>query len=169
MGEDKSQGWSMVGQPRGLWGYVGRLFEEVLFNDFSLGPKSWGPRTFSWHSTEKCMSLCITSVQVCSVGWHWVNVFVLYLMKILRDGNTRWLNLSPEKPVCRSRSNITRHETTNWFKTGKGVWQGCTLSPCLFNFYTGYIMWNDVLDESQAGIKITRELSTTSDVQMMPL
>ena len=40
------------------------------------------------------------------------------------------------------------------FKTGEGVWQGCILSPCLFNLYAGYIMWNARLGKSQAGIKI---------------
>ena len=44
----------------------------------------------------------------------------------------------------------------DWFKTGKGVCQGCILSPCLFNFYAEYIMWNAGLDESQVGIKISR-------------
>ena len=44
----------------------------------------------------------------------------------------------------------------DWFKIGKGVHQGCILSPCLFNFYAEYIMWNAGLDEAQAGIKITR-------------
>ena len=48
------------------------------------------------------------------------------------------------------------HGTKDWFKIGKGVWQGCILSPCLFNFYTEYIMQNARLGESQAGIKITR-------------
>ena len=46
-----------------------------------------------------------------------------------------------------------RHETTDWFQIGKGVRQDCTLSPCLFNFYTEYIMQNARLDEAQAGIK----------------
>ena len=46
--------------------------------------------------------------------------------------------------------------TTDWFNTGKGVHQGCILSPCLFNWYTEYIMQNAGLDESQAGIKIDR-------------
>ena len=64
--------------------------------------------------------------------------------------------LSPEKPVCRSRSNRIRHGTTNWFKTGKGVRQGCILSPCSFNFYAESIMQNARLDESQARIKIAR-------------
>ena len=44
---------------------------------------------------------------------------------------------------------------TDWFQIGKGVCQGCILSPCLFNFYAEYIMWNAGLDEAQAGIKIS--------------
>ena len=46
------------------------------------------------------------------------------------------------------------HGTTDWFQTGKGVCQGCILSPCLFNFYAEYIMRNAGLEEAQAGIKI---------------
>ena len=46
----------------------------------------------------------------------------------------------------------TRHGTTNWLKIGKGVYQGCILSPCLFNLYAEYIMRNAGLDESQARI-----------------
>ena len=48
----------------------------------------------------------------------------------------------------------TRHGTTDWFQIGKGVCQGCMLSPCLFNLYAEYIMQNPWLDEAQAGIKI---------------
>ena len=48
----------------------------------------------------------------------------------------------------------TGHGTTDWFQIGKGVRQGCILSPCLFNFYAEYIMRNAGLDEEQAGIKI---------------
>ena len=44
----------------------------------------------------------------------------------------------------------------DWFQIGKGVHQGCVLSPCLFNLYAEYIMWNAGLDEAQAGIKIAR-------------
>ena len=50
----------------------------------------------------------------------------------------------------------TGHGTTDWFQTGKGVHQGCILSPCLFNFYAEYIMRNAGLEEAQAGIKIAR-------------
>ena len=50
----------------------------------------------------------------------------------------------------------TGHGITDWFQIGKGVYQGCILSPCLFNLYAGYIMWNVRLDEAQAGIKIAR-------------
>ena len=48
----------------------------------------------------------------------------------------------------------TGHGTTDWFQIGKGVHQGCILSPCLFNFYAEYIIRNAGLDEAQAGIKI---------------
>ena len=48
----------------------------------------------------------------------------------------------------------TGHGTTDWFQIGKGIRQACILSPCLFNFYTEYIMRNTGLEEAQAGIKI---------------
>ena len=48
----------------------------------------------------------------------------------------------------------TGHGTADWFQIGKGVCQGCILSPCLFNFYAEYIMRNAGLEETQAGIKI---------------
>ena len=51
----------------------------------------------------------------------------------------------------------TGHGTTDWFQIGKGIRQGCMLSPCLFNVYAEYIMWNAGLDEAQTGIKICWE------------
>ena len=83
----------------------------------------------------------------------------------------------PERLICLLKNLYagqeatvkTRHGTLDWFKTGKGVCQGCILSPYLFNLYTEYIMQNAGLDESQAGIKIVRKISrTTSDMQMTP-
>ena len=65
----------------------------------------------------------------------------------------------------------TGHGTTDWFQIGKGVRQGCLLSPCLFNLYAEYIMRNVGLEETQAGIKISPrqgEISITSDMQMTP-
>ena len=56
----------------------------------------------------------------------------------------------------------TRHLTMDWFQIGKGVCQGCRLSPCLFNLYAEYIMRNAGLDESQTGTKT--EISTTSNM-----
>ena len=60
----------------------------------------------------------------------------------------------------------TGHGTTDWFQIGKGVHQGCILSPCLFNIYAEYIMRNAGLEEAQTGIKIARRISITSDMQM---
>ena len=62
----------------------------------------------------------------------------------------------------------TGHGTTDCFQIGKGVRQGCILSPCLFNLYAEYIMRNAGLEETQTGIKIVGEISITSDMQMTP-
>ena len=76
------------------------------------------------------------------------------LWKILKE-------MGPDHLTCLLRSLYagqeatvrTGHGTIDWFKIGNGVHQGCILSPCLFNLYTEYIMWNTGLDEAQAGIK----------------
>ena len=62
----------------------------------------------------------------------------------------------------------TGHGIADWFQIGKGVRQGCILSHRLFNLYAEYIMRNTGLEEAQAGIKITGEISITSDMQMTP-
>ena len=78
------------------------------------------------------------------------------------DHNKLWKILPeiglPDHLTCLLRNLYatvrTGHGTTDWFQIGKGVHQGCILSPCLFNLYAEYIMWNAGLDEAQAGIKI---------------
>ena len=82
------------------------------------------------------------------------------------DHNKLWKNLQemgiPDHLTCLLRNLYagqeatirTGHGTTDWYQIGKGVRQGCILSPCLFNLYAVYIMRNTGLEEGQAGIKI---------------
>ena len=60
------------------------------------------------------------------------------------------------------------HGATDWFQIGKGIYQGCILSPCLFNLYAEYIMRNAGLEEAQAESRLPGEISITSDMQMTP-
>ena len=62
----------------------------------------------------------------------------------------------------------TGHGTTNWFQIGKGVCQGCIVSPCLFSLYAEYIMRNAGLEKAQAGIKIAgRTIRYADDTTLM--
>ena len=70
---------------------------------------------------------------------------------------TRPPDLPLDKCVSGQESARTRHGTTDWFQTGKGVCQGCILSPCLLNLYAEYSIRNARLDEAQAQIKIARK------------
>ena len=84
------------------------------------------------------------------------------------DHNKLWKILQemgiPDHLICLLRNMYagqeatvrTGHGTTDWFQIGKGICQGCILSPCLFNFYAEYIVRNAGLDDAQAGIKIAR-------------
>ena len=99
------------------------------------------------------------------------------------DHNTLWKTLKemgiPDHLTCLLRNLYagqeatvrTGHGTTDWFQKGKGVRQGCILSPCLFNLYAEYIMKNAGLDKAQAGIKIARkdinDLRYTDDTTLM--
>ena len=62
----------------------------------------------------------------------------------------------------------TGHGTTDWFQIGKGVRQGCILSPCLFNLYAEYIMRNAGLEKYKLESRLPGEISITSDMQMTP-
>ena len=71
-----------------------------------------------------------------------------------RDGNTRPPDLPSENLHAGQEATVrTGHGKTDWFKIGRGVRQGCILSPCLFNLYAEYIMQKAMLNETQAGIK----------------
>ena len=99
------------------------------------------------------------------------------------DHNKLWKILKeieiPDHPTCLLRNLYagqeatvrTGHGTTDWFKIGEGVHQGCTLSLCLFNLYAEYIMRNAGLEEAQAGIKISRgnisNLRNANDTTLM--
>ena len=96
------------------------------------------------------------------------------------DHNKLWKILKemgiPDHLICLLRNLYagkeatvrTGHGTTDWFQIGKGVRQGCILSPWLYNFYAEYIMRNAGLDEAQAGSRLPGEISITSDMQMTP-
>ena len=72
-----------------------------------------------------------------------------------RDGNTDHMTCLLRNLYAGQEATVrTGHGTTDWFQIGKGVCQGCILSPCLFNFYAEYTMRNAGLEETQAGIKI---------------
>ena len=79
------------------------------------------------------------------------------LWKILKEmGIPDHLTCLPDLYAGQEATVRTGHGTTDWFQIGKEVRQGCILSPCLFNFYTEYIMRNSGLEDAQAGIKIAR-------------
>ena len=80
------------------------------------------------------------------------------LWKILKEmGIPDRLTCLLRNPYAGQKATVrTGHGTTDWFQIGKGVCQGCTLSPCLFNLCAQYTMRNTELDEAQAGIKIAR-------------
>ena len=82
----------------------------------------------------------------------------------------------PDHPTCllinlyagQETTFRTGHGTTNWLQIGKGVCQGCILSPCLFNFYAEYIMRNAGLDEAQAEFKIAGRNINNLNMQITP-
>ena len=94
------------------------------------------------------------------------------------DQNKLWKSVKemgiPDHLTCLLKNLYAGQETTvttghgnkSWFQIGKGLCQGCILSPCLFNLYAEYIMENVGLDEAQTEVSIAGEISLTSDMQM---
>ena len=112
------------------------LFLAILCYNILLYPLS----SYYWTSKNLCL-------YICTYFLIYVNVYCLFppghLICLLRN------LYSGQEATVR-----TGHGTMDWFKIGKGVQQGCILSPCLFNLHAEYIMWNARLNEAQAGIKI---------------
>ena len=73
-----------------------------------------------------------------------------------------------EKYAGQETAAKTGHGTTNWFQIGKGVHQGCILSPCSFNLYAEYIMRNAGLEEAKLESRLLGEIPITSDMQVTP-
>ena len=86
----------------------------------------------------------------------YTKAFVWKLWKILKEAEiSDHLTCLLRNLYARQEAIIrSRHGTMDWFKIGKGVHQGCILSPCLFNLYAEYILQNARLEDSQTGIKI---------------
>ena len=103
---------------------------------------------------------------------YWVQHFVDHdkLWKILKEmGIPDHLTCLLRNLFAGQESTVrTRHGTTDWFQRGRGVCQGCTLSPCLFNLYAENIMRSAELDEAQAGIKIAGRTINNLYMQMTP-
>ena len=95
---------------------------------------------------------CVTKFMALITMCCWDKVFSL---SIVRNGPDHLTCLLQNLYAGQKTTARTRHGAMDWFQIGKGVHQGCILSPCLFNFYAGYIMWYVGLDKSQTGIMIS--------------
>ena len=110
-------------------------------------PTSVGSSKKKESSRKTSISVLLTMPKPLTV-WITINWKILKEMGIPDHLTLRNLYTDQEATI------ITEHGTTDWFQIGKGVHQGCILSPCLFNFYAEYIMRNAGLEEAQAGIEI---------------
>ena len=116
-------------------------------------------------SRKTSTSALLTTPQPLTV-WITTNWKILKDMRIPDHLTCLLRNLYAGQEATVRTGHGKTHGTKDWFKTWKGVCQGCILSPCLFNFYAEYIMRNARLDEAQAGIRLLGEISMTSDTQM---
>ena len=89
--------------------------------------------------------------------------------KFLRYRSTRLPYLSSKKPVYGSRNNRARHGTTDWFKMGKGEWPGCMFNPAYLTYTQSTPCEMEVLMNQRLQSRLPVEISTISDMQMIPL
>ena len=125
-------------------------------------PTSTGSSKKQESSRKTSISALLTMPKPLTV---WITINWKILKEIGIPDHLTWLlrNL-----YAGQEATVRTGHGTDWFQIGKGVRQGCILSPCLFNFYAEYIMRNGGLEEAQAGIKLLGEMSITSDMQMTP-
>ena len=140
------------------WTFVGKVM-SLLFNMLSRLVLAFLPRRkrllISWLHSPSAVTLEPPKIKSLTVSI--VSPSICYEVK----GLLKEMGI-PDHLTCLLRNLYggqeatvrTGHGTTDWFQIGKGVRQGCTLSPCLFSFYVEYIMRNAGLEEAQAGIKI---------------
>ena len=137
-------------------------------------------------------SITITQVEDIGVGEtdyrepcrHIVNILPLSLNKMKNHWrSTMWITINCGKFLKRWKYQTTcllmhaskeatvrtRHGTTDWFQFGKGIHQGCILSPCLFNLNAEYIIRNAELMTHKLELRLPGEISTISNMQMIPL
>ena len=141
-----------------IWSSPHKLVLEKAEEPETKLPTSTGPLKKQESSRKTSISALLTMPKPLTV-WITINWKILKEMGI------------PDHLICLLRNLYagqeatvrTGHGTTDWLQIGKGVRQGCILSPCLFNLYAEYIMRKAGLDEAQAGIKIAGNI-TNSDM-----
>ena len=124
------------------------VLEKAEEPDIKLSTPAW-----SWKKQESSRKTSISALLTMPkplIVWITINCGKFWKMGIPDHLTCLLRNLYAGQEIAVR----TGHETTHWFQMGKGVHQGCILSPCLFNLYAEYIMRNGGLEEAQAGIKI---------------
>ena len=145
--------WELRDVQAGFW--KGRGNRDQIANICWIIEKAKNSR-----KTSTSASLLMLSIWLCASQQTVENLW--------RDENTRPPYLPPEKLYTGQEATVqTRHETTDWFKIGKGVQQGCILSPCLFNLHAEYIMWNTCWMNHKMESRMLEEIAITRDMCMM--
>ena len=143
------------------FGFVSSVFLELFLHWFPVAILGTYQGSSSFSVPYFCLSHCLWCSQdknthvVCYSLLHWTTFCHIQILKEM--GISDHLTCFLSNLYAGQEATVrTGHEATDWFQRGKGVGQGCLLSPCLFNLYAEYIMRNAGLEEAQAGIKIGR-------------